>query len=346
MLAFALSGQLWTARLSDGQVRRLPAAGPVIDPRPDPSGRRVAYVTGGGLRVSEADGSGDAAIAGPEAEDITWGLAEHVAGESMGRHRGYWWAPDGRHLLIARADTSMVQRWYVTDPSTPAQPPVAFRYPPAGTTNAEVSLWIATMREAGSTLTPVDWDNKTHEYLTSAGWDPTGPYAAVQTRDQHEVLVLGIDAETGATRVLATQRDDAWVTLVPGLPARTAAGVLLTSGDLDDTRRLLADGSPVTPPGLQLEAVQSVHGERVFFTASDSEPTQVHLYAWAPGEGVTRLSDVPGRAHRHGSRRHDRADVRQPSLGQARASRSAMSTGRPRSPRSPSYLACCPGWSR
>ena len=68
VLAFALSGQLWTARLSDGQIRRLPAAGPapVIDPRPDPSGRRVAYVTGGGLRVSEADGSADTAVAGAE----------------------------------------------------------------------------------------------------------------------------------------------------------------------------------------------------------------------------------------------------------------------------------------
>lgn len=70
--------------------------------------------------------------------------------------------------------------------------------------------------------------------------------------------------------------------------------MLLTSGDLDDTRRLLADGRPVTPPGLQLEAVLAVDGERVLFTASDAEPTQIHLCAYEPGAGVTRLSDVPG----------------------------------------------------
>ena len=242
----------------------------------------------------EADGSADTAVAGPEGEDVTWGLAEHVAGESMGRHRGYWWAPDGSRLLVARADSSMVQRWYVTDPSEPAQPPIAFRYPSAGTANAQVSLWIASLTEAGGRLTSIDWDNKTHEYLTSAGWDAAGPYAAVQTRDQHDLQVLGIDQETGATRILASQHDDAWVTLVPGLPARTASGVLLTSANSRDTHRLLADGSPVTPAGLQLESVLAVDGERVLFTATGAEPTEIHLYAYEHGSGVVRLSEVPG----------------------------------------------------
>ncbi len=294
LIAFALSGQLWTARLSDGDVRRLPAAWPVVDPRPDPAGRLVAYVHRGALRVIGADGTADAPVAGPGDDHVTWGLAEHVAGESMGRHRGYWWSPDGRHLLVARADTAMVQRWYIANPAEPARPPAAFPYPAAGTANAEVSLWIANLEAAGAAPTPVDWDNKAHEYLTSAGWDAAGPYAAVQTRDQREVLVLGIGAEDGATRVLAGQHDDAWVTLVPELPSRTASGVLLTSGDLDDTRRLLADGRPVTPPGLQLEAVLAVDGERVLFTTSDAEPTQIHLCAYEPRAGVTRLSDVPG----------------------------------------------------
>ena len=158
----------------------------------------------------------------------------------MGRHRGYWWAPDGRHLLVARADTSMVQRWYITDPSRPAQPRPPSATPAPAPTNAEVSLWIAAMREAGSTLTPVDWDNKTHEYrhLRRLG-RRSGLTRPVQTQGPARVLRYWASTRTtGATRILAAQHDDAWVTLVPfmvtlvpGLPARTAAGVLLTSGD-------------------------------------------------------------------------------------------------------------------
>jgi dipeptidyl-peptidase 4 len=289
LLVFALSGQLWTVRPADGTVRRLPTATPVLDPRPDPAGERVAYVSGGALRVVEADGTGDRALAEPDGPEVTYGLPEHVAQESMGRHRGHWWAPDGRRLLVARVDTAPVQRWHIADAADPARPPVSIPYPAAGTANADVGLRIAGL---DGRLTTVDRDTEAFEYLTAAGWDGHGPYAAVQSRDQRHLRVLAVDPVTGATRPLAEQRDDAWVELVPGLPARTAAGALLTSADRDDTRHLLADGEPVTPPGLQLEAVLAVDGETVLFTASD-EPTQTHLWSHGP-DGLRRVSAGPG----------------------------------------------------
>lgn len=297
LLAFALSGQLWAARPADGSVRRLPAAGPVTDPRPDPSGRSIGYLSGGALRVIGADGETDRVIAAPEGPTVSYGRPEHVAAESMGRYRGYWWAPDGQRMLVARVDEAPVQLWYRSDPAEPGQPPAAFRYPPAGTANAAVSLWIAgvTGGPAGP-LTAVGWDSAALEYLTAAGWDEAGPFAAVQRRDQRELQVLGIDAGTGATRVLAAQHDDAWVELVPGLPARTSSGVLLTSADTSGTRRLMAGGQPVTPPGLQLGEVLAVDGETMLLTASD-EPTQTHVWAYDPAAGPRRLSPEPGVHH-------------------------------------------------
>jgi len=49
LLAFALSGQLWTIRPADAAIRRLAAAEPVVEPRPDPTGQRIAYVCRGVL---------------------------------------------------------------------------------------------------------------------------------------------------------------------------------------------------------------------------------------------------------------------------------------------------------
>ena len=206
-------------------------------------------------------------------------------------------------MLVARVDEAAVQQWYRADPAEPGQPPAGFRYPPAGSANAAVSLWIADLAgPPGAAPTAVDWDTAGFEYLTAAGWDESGPYAAVQRRDQQHVQVLGIDPATGATRVLAEQRDDAWVQLVPGLPARTASGVLLTSTDTGGTRRLVADGRPVTPPGLQLGEVLAADGETVLFAAS-GEPTRrtVGLSPRgraAPGELGT------GGARGHRPRRH------------------------------------------
>ena len=97
---FALGGALFVADLTGGEVRSVPTAGPVIDPRLDPTGARVAYVTGGGLHVVELDGT-DRLLASDDDPDVTWGLAEFVAAEEMGRTRGFWWSPDGT-VLVAR----------------------------------------------------------------------------------------------------------------------------------------------------------------------------------------------------------------------------------------------------
>lgn len=40
LAAFVLAGELWTVEVASGEVGRLPAAGPVTDPRPDPDGPR------------------------------------------------------------------------------------------------------------------------------------------------------------------------------------------------------------------------------------------------------------------------------------------------------------------
>ncbi|WP_343948792.1 S9 family peptidase [Nonomuraea longicatena] len=284
--AFARDGRVWTVT-AGGEPRRLPTEEPAERPYPDPTGRRVAYVCDGALRVTGDDG--DRPVAAPDGPEVTFGLAEYVAVESLERDRGFWWSPDGERLLVARVDTAKVGRRHLADLSDPSRPGTAVPYPAAGTANADVSLWITDLDGA---RTPVD--TRGMEYVTAAGWDATGPYAAVMPRDQRLLQVLAIDPDTGASRVLSEQRDPAWVTLVPGLPARTAAGVLVTAEDHDDTRRLVYGGAPVTPPGLQLEEVLSVDGESVVFSAT-AEPTEQHRWIYDPAAGL-RPYESPWRA--------------------------------------------------
>src|SRR5699024_10403777 len=92
---FALSGQLWVTDLHTGQTTGLPSASPVIDPRIDPTGRRIAYVSDRALRIIDVDGAHDRVLAAPQSHAQAWGLAEFIAAEELSRHRGFWWAPDG-----------------------------------------------------------------------------------------------------------------------------------------------------------------------------------------------------------------------------------------------------------
>lgn len=296
LAVFPLSGRLWVADVATGRVGELPATGPVFDPRPDPTGSRVAYVCGSALRVIGADGSGDTCLVDSGEPDVGWAVAEFVAAEEMGRTRGYWWAPDGQSLLAARVDNSDVSHYYISDPIEPTSAPRRFAYPAAGTANAAVSLWLIAM---DGHQTAVDWDSSEFEYLVAVTWSRQALLLLVEDRAQRRMQVLQVDPSTGSTAVRQVYEDPDWLHIVPGVPALTAAGELVWSGNVGDSRRLVVGGTAVTPAGLEVREVLDVEGDSVLFSASQ-EPTEIHLWTWSAGAGLTRISDGPGV---HGGRR-------------------------------------------
>ncbi|MGH3417434.1 MAG: DPP IV N-terminal domain-containing protein, partial [Actinocrinis sp.] len=290
LAAFAVSGRLWVAHVGDGRVEQLPAASPVSDPRPDPTGRHIAYVCDGALRVIGVGGGSDRLIAAPDGPEVTFGVADFAGESALDGADGFWWSPDGERLLVKRVDTSRVELWHVADPADPARAPRGRRYPAAGTANAEVSLWIADL---GGALTEVDSDRDAFEYVLRGGWSAQGPYVAVKSRDQRTARLLRVDPRTGATSTLGELTDTRWVQPIPGLPAVTDSGSVLWHVDDGETRRLTVDAVPVTPPGLQLRALLGIEGDTVFLAAT-REPTERHLHTYRPGEGVRQLTTEPG----------------------------------------------------
>ncbi|MEV0038252.1 prolyl oligopeptidase family serine peptidase [Streptomyces sp. NPDC050804] len=303
VVAFALGGALWVVRTDGGTPRRIPTAGPVTDPRPSPDGTLVAYVTGGTLRLVRTDGGQDRPLAEPEAPEVTYGLADHTAAESIGRSRGYWWSPSGDALLVARVDTSMVARWYIGDPSDPARPPRAIPYPVAGTANARTTLRVVTV-EGGHTpvLLPERapeeeapkglWQDLAFEYVVSAEWESVGPVISLQTRDQRTVWILRADPATGAVEPLSRHTDTHWVEFPAGAPLHTASGVPVLPYVHGDVRSIRIGGVPA-PAGLHVREVLGAAGEQVWFTASE-EPTEVHVWSYGPERGFIKATDEPG----------------------------------------------------
>jgi dipeptidyl-peptidase 4 len=229
---------------------------------------------------------------------ISWGRAEFVAAEEMGRGRGVWWAPDGTRIAAARVDESGVERWHVADPANPDRDPQVLRYPAAGTANADVRLAVLSIE--GGRRVDVNWDRERFPYLARVSWDERLTLQ-VQTRDQRSVQVLVADPDTGATEVVLEWDDPSWVELVPGTPA-WAGDRLVVAQDLHDhgpvgSRALIVDGEAVTPPGTQVRAVVSASDDEVVFTASDDDPTQVHVWAWQPGRGLRRVGDAEVGVH-------------------------------------------------
>ncbi len=301
--AFALAGEVWVADLIPAPARgpRLTQArNPAYDPRPDPSGQRVAYVCDGSLRVTDLASGQDRELIGPAgAPGLTFGLAEFVAAEEMGRLRGYWWAPDGSALLVARVDSAPVNRWHIADPANPGRPPKEVAYPAAGMANADVSLLLVGV---DGTQQPVPWDHAEFPYLVSVDWPADGPLMVVQSRDQRRMRLLAAGPAVDAVTVLREDTGAHWLDIVAGVPARTSDGRIVWTADSEGARRLLiataaelAGGSaqPVTPADLHVRQVLGTDGATVLFTASGKEPTEIGLWAYGPA-GLTQLTPDPG----------------------------------------------------
>lgn len=288
----ALTGRLVVSDLRQGTAQLLDVPGPIVDPRPDPTGRRVAWVHDAALWVAELDDPRSArALAGDDDEAISWGVAEFVAAEEMGRDRGYWWSPDGTAILTARVDESPVDRWWIADPAQPDIAPTGVRYPAAGTANADVSLWLVPLE---GDRVEVRWDRAEWPYLAAAAWDDHGPMLAVHPRDQHALEVLAADPTDGSTRALWADRDDAWVERAPGTPARLGDGRLVMCADRDGTRRLIVDGTPVTPDELHVRGVSHVGDAEVLFTANPvDDATGLDVWRWS-ATGLALVSEGPG----------------------------------------------------
>ncbi|MFJ9023845.1 prolyl oligopeptidase family serine peptidase [Streptomyces sp. NPDC102259] len=297
LASFALSGRLFTAELRVGTATELAVPGPVIDPRPSPDGRLVAYVVGGALRVVGAEGDGDRALAEPESDPVSYGLAEFIAAEEMDRTRGFWWAPESDRLLVARVDDTPVERWWISDPAQPKRDPQHVPYPAAGTPNAEVRLFVFGL---DGVRTEVVWDRARYPYLARVHWSGAGaPLLLVQARDQRSQLFLAVDTDSGATRMVHADEDRIWLDLFPGVPCWSPSGQLVRIADEGGARVLSVGERLLTGSQLHVRAVLDVTSDDVLVSASAGadaaapETGEVHVYR-VNELGLERLSQEPG----------------------------------------------------
>ena len=262
-VVFALAGMLHRVDIASGESQELASDGGAFDPRQEPSGERVAYASGSTLRLT--NGTTDRVVPGTDedGETISWGTAEFVAAEEMGRGRGYWWDPAGQRMAVTRVDTAPVEKWWISSPEDPSAIPRQIRYPAAGTANAVVQLWIVDV-DSGPQI-QVNWQQDEFEYLADVQWGDQ-LLCTVQTRDQRTLVVLEVDPETGTTTELQRITDEHWVELHPNTPHVSGRGVLMI---VDDGHRTISvDGRPLDLDEVQVRSLLGVHDGNIYATVT------------------------------------------------------------------------------
>jgi dipeptidyl-peptidase-4 len=290
--AFALAGQLIVSDLRAHSSTTVPTDDVVFDPQIEPHGSRIAFVSGATLRLVGRDGSSIEVAREPhDVEAVSWGSAEFIAAEEMGRQRGFWWSPDGEVIAACRVDIAEVPVWHIANPASPSTAPTAIRYPAAGSQNADVSLHLCQIDEK-STI-EVRWDRSAFPYLADVHWNQHGMTIVVQSRDQRDLQVRKVDTSTGLTELIWADHDDVWVELVPGTGALLADRNVVMCADRGGTRRLMMRDEPVSPDDVQVRSVIFATADDVLLTGNPiDDPTVQHVYRWSPERFEAITSDA------------------------------------------------------
>jgi dipeptidyl-peptidase-4 len=301
-----LEGDIFLASREGGAVRRLTETeADEIDAKVSPKGNYVSFVRDQDLVVVDLATSAETPITDDGEGLITWATAEFIAQEEMDRDTGYWWSPDERYIALQRTDESPVDIVPRLDITGGGATVVEQRYPRAGRPNAVVELYVRDI--VGGGRVKVDLGDNTDIYLARVNWSADGRtlYVQRESRDQKTLDLLSVDPATGASRVISTQRSNAWVSLNNDFKALDDGNFIWSSEETGwkhlylynrEGRRLRA----ITRgdfPVKSLNGVNQATGE-VFFTASmrDGEelPIEQQLFRASLRRTVAPVAVTPG----------------------------------------------------
>jgi dipeptidyl-peptidase-4 len=306
-LLFPLGGELYLydlARSGKDAVRKLTNGGGfATDPKISPRGGFVSFIRGRNLWAIDLKTGDELQLTADGSDTIGNGVAEFVADEEMGRHTGYWWAPDDSAIAFARIDETPV-RYEVYPDRTEV---IEQRYPAAGDPNVAIKLGTIAPRK-GATPAWVDLGANPDIYLARVQWrDAKRLTFQRQSRDQRRLDLVETALADGKQRTLVTETSRTWVPLHDGLRFLKDDRFLWISerSGFEHLYVASADGkqlTPLTSGDWPVDALLAVDQDKglVYFSAgrtadgkADARQNHIHVVPLAGG-AIRTLSTEPG----------------------------------------------------
>lgn len=308
-LLIPLGGDLYHVVLTDGepQVRQLTKSDEFeTDARLSPKGNYASFIRDNALWVVDIKKGKERRISPRARNAISYGVAEFVAQEEMGRNTGYWWSPDESYIAFTEVDESKVDIVQRFDINANGVTVIEQRYPRAGTTNATVRLAIQGLRDAKPFWT--DLGAETDVYLARVNWLPNSEAVVVQrqSRDQRILDLIKVDIASEASDTILTEKADTYINLSNDFTALSDGSGFIWTSEASGFRHIEVRSpegdliSQVTSGDWAVQAIQSVDEDagEIFFTGFKDTPLEQHLYVVSykqPGE-PKRLTQ-PGMTH-------------------------------------------------
>lgn len=210
-ILFDANGQLWYYTLSSGKYVALSGQGESAgDPKFSADGKRLSYLRNHNLVVKGVDGGAETALTSDGNDNLLNGEVDWVYSEELDVRSNYFWSPDSSKIVFMQMNESKIPTYPITD-YIPQHPTVyQEKYPKVGDPNPEVQLGVVN---AGGGA--VKWIHLTDEkdmYIPRFGWVRDGViWATVLNRAQNQLDLYFVDAASGKSRRVLSEKSDTWI---------------------------------------------------------------------------------------------------------------------------------------
>ncbi len=302
-LLFPLNGDIFMLDLEqaqEGPQQITNSSAAEIDPRVSPTGNLVAFIRDSDLWISDLESGEEKALTVDGDEVIANGVAEFIAQEEMGRSRGFWWSPDGRHIAFLRTDASQIQPTHRFEIDADEITLIEQRYPFTGTPNVRYQLGVAAV-DSGE-ITWIDLGPSDDIYIPRVDWLPDGEHLSFQrqSRDQQTLELVLAPLNGTAPKTIIAETSTTWINLHNDLRFVDGLDALLWSSERDGYRHLYLfdlEGElirQITAGDWAVDEVVGLDTELglVYFTANQESAEQKHLYR------QSLLTDTPAAIRR------------------------------------------------
>ena len=281
-----LDGDLYLDSIADGKVTRLTETpGDEVDAKVSPKGAYVSFVRDQNLYIKPVAGGAETALTTDGKDALSFGVAEFIAQEELGRYTGYWWSPTEAAIAYTRVDENGVDIVPRADIGPGGATVVNQRYPRAGRPNAVVDLFVRDLA-SGKTV-QLDLGANKDIYVARVAWAQDGKTVYVQrlSRDQKTLDLIAFDPATGRGKTLLTDTDPHFIEVNNNFkPLKD--GSFLWGSERDGNSHLYryaADGAliaQITRGDWPVSALEGVDEARkvAIFSASMDTPLERRLY--------------------------------------------------------------------
>ncbi len=294
-------GDYWYYDLAGGGLKQvgksLPASS-LMFAKFSPDGTKAAYVSNYNLYVEDLATGTIKQLTTDGTRQLINGTFDWAYEEEFFCRDGFRWSPDSKQIAYWQIDAKNTKDYEMintTDSIYPRVIPV--EYPVAGEAPSPYKIGVVDISTANTKWMDIPTDPVWQSYVPRMEWAASNNELIIQhlNRKQNESKIMLCDAATGASNTIYTEKDSAWIDILPlwdqdytdgGWDWLSNGKEFLWAGEKDGWRhlyRISRDGKKetlITNGNYDVMDITRIDekGGYVYFMASPTNATQKYLY--------------------------------------------------------------------